>query len=469
MPVRFWDTDTWDYRTWDLSGGAMPADNLRTIRNTRSVTVQTDKKVNGQTVTFTLAPSEAIDVFDSEIGPTMSIQIDSGILAIEQTIPATTHGTATGGSTTTVVDTARTEDSDFWNGLTLTMMTGASAGVSATIADWELTTTTFTFNTSLPFPAGVSSGDEYMITGHTPPSVSIGVTPDQKDALNGAHTPNTDNPLATMADLELAGITPYVVGKDAGDPYDSIQDAIDAAWNASPTHSNPLSIIVKPGVYVEDIVMKPHLIIEAWDGGKHYMTKVTGKMSFENTESGTVGDQISSWFGIDISQSSADATLTFTGTNPQQLRISNCEVNNSGSGAAIKLENTGSGSMVVYDNVNFNNLGTGYAVDLLRGKLAGQNGQTNAATTADTSVHVTNNAEVEFIAHYARGKMHFESTGNGSIRGTTFIDAGAGASDAVITMDSTGQLIIAGVYTQPTVTTPVDGANPANVISLSAI
>lgn len=85
--------------------------------------------------------------------------------------------TATGGSTTTIVDTNRTESADAFNGGTAWIITdagGASAapeGQWARVSDWDLTSHTATIAT---VTAAVASGDFYGIaTGDFPLDVLI--------------------------------------------------------------------------------------------------------------------------------------------------------------------------------------------------------------------------------------------------------------------------------------------------------
>jgi hypothetical protein len=70
------------------------------------------------------------------------------------------QSTATGGSTNTLVDTARTEPTDYFNGMVVTVTSGPSSGVSADVQGWNGPTKTFTFEAGA-FPNGISSGDSY--------------------------------------------------------------------------------------------------------------------------------------------------------------------------------------------------------------------------------------------------------------------------------------------------------------------
>jgi hypothetical protein len=80
------------------------------------------------------------------------------------------EGVATGGSTTTIVDTVeRTEASDFWNGGTA-WITYDAAGAGASpqgeysfISDFDATTDTLTLRSTLL--SAVASGDRYAVSG----------------------------------------------------------------------------------------------------------------------------------------------------------------------------------------------------------------------------------------------------------------------------------------------------------------
>lgn len=57
------------------------------------------------------------------------------------------YGTATGGSPTTLIDTAMDEPNDFFNGGTIFILSGANINKFASITDFNSTTFTFTFPT----------------------------------------------------------------------------------------------------------------------------------------------------------------------------------------------------------------------------------------------------------------------------------------------------------------------------------
>lgn len=69
------------------------------------------------------------------------------LLDLAQTLRGVRFGTATGGSTTTLVDTGLSDPNDFYNGGTIFFISGNNANKSAVITDWNSTTHTFTFAT----------------------------------------------------------------------------------------------------------------------------------------------------------------------------------------------------------------------------------------------------------------------------------------------------------------------------------
>jgi hypothetical protein len=83
---------------------------------------------------------------------------------------ATTTRTATGGSTTTLVDTARGEADDFWNNswLYIASTTDAAApqGQEALVTDFAAVTKTFTFTPAMT--AAVGNGDTYELRRYFP-------------------------------------------------------------------------------------------------------------------------------------------------------------------------------------------------------------------------------------------------------------------------------------------------------------
>ncbi len=70
-------------------------------------------------------------------------------------------GTADSGTTTTTVDTERTETEDYWNGATITYTTGNNMGETRAITDFDAGTDTITH---AAFDNAVVNGDQYKLS-----------------------------------------------------------------------------------------------------------------------------------------------------------------------------------------------------------------------------------------------------------------------------------------------------------------
>lgn len=77
----------------------------------------------------------------------MTYTVFTAALELSKLLNDTQEGTATGGSTTTLLDTSRTEPDDHFNGGTIWFISGNNANKSAVITDWAIGTGTFTFAT----------------------------------------------------------------------------------------------------------------------------------------------------------------------------------------------------------------------------------------------------------------------------------------------------------------------------------
>jgi len=84
----------------------------------------------------------------------------SATLELAKLVTDVISGTATGGSGTTLVDTARTEVNDYLTNGTIWFLSGLNSGKSALITTWDLTTKTFTFVTP---GAACAATDRYSV------------------------------------------------------------------------------------------------------------------------------------------------------------------------------------------------------------------------------------------------------------------------------------------------------------------
>jgi hypothetical protein len=265
---------------------------------------------------------------------------------------------------------------------------------------------------------------------------------------------------------ELASIgyslTPYIVGKGASDPYSTIQSAIDQAVTDGATFTNPAVVIVKPGVYVEDVSVAVGVSVWALTLEKSYMTRVTGTLTFNSGAGGSVGSKITAWIGIDVSGDGTNPTLQFSGLNPQRLNLLNCEINSPGPSPACVLSNTGSGSVLVADDANFNQSGSGLqaaeAILANAGKVSLTKVQANAFNHLD-AISLINASQIEGFFVYTTGRVVLGNTAGGMLSNLV---ANAGATEAVV-MGSTGSLLLANSISLG-YTKLAGGANPSLVI-----
>lgn len=97
----------------------------------------------------------------------MAVTLAEATLKVSRLLMTVVEGAATGGSTTTLVDTAfpwlidgtNPPQNDYFNGGTLWFIDGANAGLTAVVSDWDRATKTATF----PAMAAVAAGNLYAI------------------------------------------------------------------------------------------------------------------------------------------------------------------------------------------------------------------------------------------------------------------------------------------------------------------
>jgi hypothetical protein len=207
-------------------------------------------------------------------------------------------------------------------------------------------------------------------------------------------------------------ITPYIVGKDATDPYALIHTAIAQAVADGHGIANPAIILVKPGTYTEDVVEYPGINVISLMNDKAYQTKVNGTLTYSCT-TGTLGNNLASWLGVDVSSGSPTvASLVFSGTAPQRLNVSNCEINSGSANPALEMNNSGTGSVLVNSNVNYNNISTGFAAKIDAGTFSLFKTQTVAMGNA-TAVQFNNAAQLQGMLNYSQGNLDFNGTSGG--------------------------------------------------------
>jgi hypothetical protein len=144
--------------------------------------------------------------------------------ALAEKVQYAAEGVATGGSATTLIDTARIEPDDQFTNGTIWLLSGNNIGKSAIISGWVLSTHTFTFATLTLLCA---AGDLYAVTSMDYPKYVM------IQAINRvlAHTylPKTDVTLVTVADQEeyslptgVTDIRRIEIAENIATPYDYV-------------------------------------------------------------------------------------------------------------------------------------------------------------------------------------------------------------------------------------------------------
>ena len=119
-------------------------------------------------------------------------------------------------------------------------------------------------------------------TTGTPPSVSIGVTPDQKDALNGASSPDASNPFATVGDIVgyAEQITRLLyVDANRSDTYvevGSIERPFKTIAAAAAVAVARTTIVLMGGVYAESVTLSNGVNLFGFGVG---VTSITGNIT----------------------------------------------------------------------------------------------------------------------------------------------------------------------------------------------
>lgn len=123
-----------------------------------------------------------------------------------------------------------------------------------------------------------------------------------------------------------------VVDPILGD-YQTIQDAMDYAQTQTPSAASPWVVLVKPGLYIEDLTFYPHVHLLGWPGNKNAAeVKIRNATTASHTAVLTlVGDQLSlAHLQLDILGSTANPLLAASGAGT--LFIENCKLTASGAG-----------------------------------------------------------------------------------------------------------------------------------------
>jgi hypothetical protein len=118
------------------------------------------------------------------------------MLAVARVVTEVVDGTATGGSTATLIDTGRLHPDDYWNQGRVWMISGNNASMSRLATDYVNASGTWT---TAAFPLANAAGNQYAVSGAAYP----------KEALAGAvNLALMEMGKVTMEDLtSLTGVT----------------------------------------------------------------------------------------------------------------------------------------------------------------------------------------------------------------------------------------------------------------------
>ena len=129
---------------------------------------------------------------------------------------------------------------------------------------------------------------------------------------------------------------------------ESIQDAIDelAALPQPPWKSGQAFVLIGPGIYEENLVMKPYIhLVSLSSGLNNYTVHIKGHINVD-LDDGTTDQKLTSLVGLYVSRTqndiSNDPIIHFTGSTDQRLYIKNCAftVGNRSSYTGILVDNT---------------------------------------------------------------------------------------------------------------------------------
>jgi hypothetical protein len=146
-------------------------------------------------------------------------------LALAEIAQYAMRGTATGGSATTLIDTARTEPNDQFTNGTIWLLSGNNIGKSAIITSWDLATHTFTFAILTLLCA---AGDLYAAVSQDYPKSALIQSINQ--VLRNTFLPQVDITLVTVADQEeyalptgVSDVRRVEIAQSDATPYDYLE------------------------------------------------------------------------------------------------------------------------------------------------------------------------------------------------------------------------------------------------------
>ena len=134
----------------------------------------------------------------------------------------------------------------------------------------------------------------------------------------------------------------FVVTPGGSPPfYSSVQAAINAAVSGGErTESDPALVLILPGDYSEDVLLKKHVALVGFDRLGHFSTNIRGQVTCSLTLEGGVREKtFATIAGLNIlPPSGKTAGIHFTGTSSQKLILTDVAIE--GSVPALLADNT---------------------------------------------------------------------------------------------------------------------------------
>jgi collagen type VII alpha len=267
----------------------------------------------------------------------------------------------------------------------------------------------------------------------------------------------------------------YVVAPTLSDgaTHTSIQSAISQAVTDGFGPSVQTVILVRPGTYTENLTLTGGIHLQAAAGAKSFATALNGSVTFN-----TGG--IVSIDSIDI-QSTGDA-IDFSGSSFQQLYLANHVAYAAGTGRSLVMSNTGVGSGVTFDNVNFRSVGggTGTPIVATSGVLQGRSGTFWPTSPVTPALSLSGSANCFITSADVFGQVSLAgaagfSIGNSQIRSGNQPGLIDNTSADILIADTGFNTVVAGnvattngvgniFYTQLTYTLPGQGMPAGSIL-----
>lgn len=185
-------------------------------------------------------------------------------------IGGTTGTTTSDGTTTTAIDTARTEANDYWNGAVFICVDGANAGLARPVYDFVAASDTLYFEPA--FPNAVATGVSYLILTRYDTARLIGAD-------------NNDNAIATS----------NVVRNDDGSVLERIESIKEDLRGTGGIASFPVAADIADGVSLAEAI---RAILTSQVGGDDY-DAYTNISNTANTSLNAVAQKFAAVIGCD--------------------------------------------------------------------------------------------------------------------------------------------------------------------------